>query len=82
MATAPQSGQDHGWLEKSGLPHIFRVLGMAVHPAKLGIALAAIFLTLVFGGLLDLLWPGGVPADAIDRFVVSSHTFLIQYGNR
>ena len=42
-----------GWLESSGLPHILRTLGLAVQPAKLGIALAAIVLTCVWGTLLD-----------------------------
>jgi hypothetical protein len=74
MASAPHGGQVDGWLEKSGLPHIFRVLGMAVHPAKLGVALAAIFLTFAFGGLLDVVWPGGVSADAIDRFILARQT--------
>jgi len=65
-----------GWLEASGLPHLFRILGLAVHPAKLGIGLAAIVLTLLYGGLLDWVWSpaDGVPADAIERYILARDT--------
>lgn len=75
MATSARDNNDTngiGWLEASGLPHILRTLGLAVQPAKLGIALAAIILTCVWGTLLDSLWTvasRGVELDAIARFV-------------
>ncbi len=60
-----------GWLEASGLPHILRMLGLAVHPAKLGIGLVAIFLTCVLGMVLDVVGGvgGGVTDTAITRFI-------------
>ena len=75
MATSASDNHDTnstGWLESSGLPHILRTLGLAVQPAKLGIALAAIILTCVWGTVLDSLWTGvsrGVELDAIARLV-------------
>lgn len=71
MKDSHLTGRSDGWLETSGLLHIFRTLGLAVHPAKLGIALAAIFLTIVLGSVLDWIWPrsGGVDATAVARFV-------------
>ncbi len=65
------AGHGEGWMAASGLQHIFRTLGLAVHPAKLGIALAAIFLTFVLGGFLDWVWPssGRVDASAVARFI-------------
>ncbi len=59
------------WVEGSGLPHLFRILGLAVHPAKLGLALAAIILTLVLGGVLNWLSTlgGGVDETAVPRFI-------------
>ena len=73
MKDSHLTGRGEGWLEASGLLHIFRTLGLAVHPAKLGIALAAIFLTFVLGGLLDWMWTrgGGVDESAIARFISS-----------
>ena len=41
--------KDIGWLEASGLPHILRMLGMAVQPAKLSLAFTAIVLTILTG---------------------------------
>ena len=71
MKDSHLTGRGDSWLEASGLLHIFRTLGMAVHPAKLGIALAAIFLTFVLGGFLDWIWPrgSGVDESAIARFI-------------
>ena len=59
------------WVEGSGLPHLFRILGLAVHPPKLGLALAAIIVTLVLGGILNWLSTlgGGVDATAVSRFI-------------
>lgn len=48
-----------------------RVIGMAIHPAKLGIGLIGIVMTFLYGGLLDRVWlvRGGVGAEAIERFI-------------
>lgn len=72
-ASPPASDNHRTWLEDSGLLHIFRTLGMAVQPAKLGLALLAIMATFVFGALLDRVWclRGGVDAAAIDRFIIA-----------
>ena len=71
MKDSNLTGRGDGWLEASGLLHIFRTLGLAVHPAKLGLALAAIFLTFVLGWVLDGIWTrgGGVDETAIVRFI-------------
>jgi hypothetical protein len=71
MKDSHLTGRGDGWLEASGLLHIFRTLGLAIHPAKLGLALAAIFLTFVLGGVLDWIWTrsGGVDETAVDRFI-------------
>jgi hypothetical protein len=65
-----------GWIAAGGLRELFRILGLAVHPAKLGLALAAIIATFVYGGVLDLLWTrgGGVSPDAVGDFIVSCET--------
>ena len=62
-----------GWMEASGLPHIVRTLGIAVHPAKIGLALAGIVLTVALGGFLDWMWSsgGGIGERAIDRFILA-----------
>lgn len=61
-----------GWVERSGLSYIFRTLGMSVHPAKLGLALAGIILTLCFGWALDSVWTGGsIDAASIELFSLS-----------
>ena len=67
-ANAENSGS---WLEASGLRHILRTLGLAIHPAKLGIALGTLFLTFVLGGTLDWLWTrqGGIDAAAITQYI-------------
>lgn len=59
------------WFEASGLKHIVRTLGFAVHPAKMGLALAAVVLTFLLGSALDLIWTGnnGVDATAVARFI-------------
>ncbi len=73
MKNSNASERGAGWLEASGLLHIFRTLGLAVHPAKLGIALVAIVLTFVLGGALDWAWTrgGGVDETAVTRFISS-----------
>jgi len=72
-ATPSEGRTERGdWLRASGLPELFRVLGFAVHPAKLGLALAAIIATFIYGGILDRLWVrGGVPRDAVARYIAS-----------
>jgi len=71
MTRDSQTSNEVGWLEASGLLHILRSLGLAVHPAKLGVGLLGIILTLVLGGLLDLVWKarGGVEEAAITKFI-------------
>lgn len=71
MAQQSQTPSTSGWLDASGLLHIFRTLGLAVHPAKLGIGLVAIVLTFALGWLLDWVWMtgGGVEPTAITQFV-------------
>ncbi len=71
MAEDSRTSEGVGWLEASGLPHILRMLGLAVHPAKLGIGLVAIFLTCVLGVMLDFVGGvrGGVQDTAITRFI-------------
>lgn len=70
------SNDRSGWLEASGLPHILRTLNIAIHPAKLVIALGAIILTILLGWALDLAWApgGGVPENAIDQFILARQT--------
>lgn len=73
MAQTSQVGADGGWIKASGLREIARALGLAVHPAKLGLALAGIILTLTYGWILDSIWTqnGGVPPDTIARYIQS-----------
>jgi len=73
MAEDLNAGNRGGWLEVSGLEHIFRTLAMAVHPTKLGIALVAIILTFALGWLLDLIWTArqGVDITAVEEFVLA-----------
>ena len=58
-------------MEASGLLHLFRVLGLAVQPAKLGIMLGAIILTFTLGTVLDWFWTanGGIGKDAVASFI-------------
>ncbi len=72
MAREIQPSGDVGWLEASGLLHIFRILGVAVHPAKLVIGLLAILATCLVGWALDGVWTGahrGVDEQAITRYI-------------
>ncbi len=71
MNQSSQNTVNGGWLKASGLQDIARALGLAVHPAKLGLALAGIVATLAYGGLLDWLWTrnAGVPADTIAQYI-------------
>lgn len=71
MAQSSQVPGNGGWLRASGLQEIARALGLAIHPAKLGLALAGIIATMAYGGLLDRIWKqnGGVPADTIAQYI-------------
>lgn len=72
MADDASPSDRRDWLEASGLLHIFRTLGIALQPTKLGLALVAIVLTLMLGGLLDwatLAGNGGVSETAITDFI-------------
>ncbi len=63
---------DRGWVDASGLRQILRTLRLAVHPTKLGLALMGIFLTLVWGGLLDRGWRAasdGISESTIAQFI-------------
>ena len=73
MTTEPPASASSGWLKTTGLWHIFRTLGLTIHPAKLGLALATIILTVVLGTALDLVWSlrGGVDSLAIERFILA-----------
>ncbi|MFQ5591164.1 MAG: hypothetical protein ACE5HE_08385 [Phycisphaerae bacterium] len=74
MAEETRSSGQLGWLEASGLLHVLRVLGFAVQPTKLGVALVAIILTLLSGGILDLIWKsgGGVGETAVSSFIAAT----------
>ncbi len=73
MADNLPSSEQAGWLEKSGLLHIFRIVGLALQPTKLGLALATLVLTFIFGSALDIVASvgDGVDGNAIDRFVMA-----------
>ncbi|RME39110.1 MAG: hypothetical protein D6788_06125 [Planctomycetota bacterium] len=75
MTQQPEASTGRDWIEASGLLHIFRTLGLAVQPAKLGIGLTAIIVTFLFGWLLDAVWMthGGVARDAISQFILARH---------
>lgn len=76
MANDEHASSHGGWLEASGLLHLFRILGLSVQPAKLGIALGAIVLTFVLGTMLDWFWTanGGIGDDAVARFIIARAT--------
>ena len=60
------------WVDSCGLAHLLRTFRLAMHPAKLVSALAAILLMFAWGLALDRLWTAmgnGVPADALARHV-------------
>lgn len=64
-----------GLVEASGVLHIFRTFGMALHPPKLAIALLAIVASYLAGGLLDVVYKmgdDGLDLAAIDRYVTAS----------
>jgi len=56
MAEEPTELRRVNWSECFAFTHIFRTFRMAIHPSKLGLALAAILLTILWGGFLDLIW--------------------------
>lgn len=73
VMNASSSNNQGNWVEACGIRHIFRTVGLSLHPAKLGIALGAIIATIVFGGVLDWAWTrgSGIGADAISDYVAS-----------
>lgn len=83
MAGVKKSSVQGDWLEASGLLHIFRTLGLAVQPAKLGVGLVAIIVTMIFGWALDGIWKmggGGVDPQAIGQFI-QAHEFDQPYAD-
>jgi len=66
----------HDWVEASGLRHILRTVGIAVHPAKLGLALAGVIFTFALGWLLDLAWTArqGIDPSAVAKFIATRQT--------
>lgn len=67
----PNANNQHNWIEASGVRHIFRTIGLSLHPAKLGLALGALIATIIFGGLLDWVWTrgGGIGSTAISQYI-------------
>ncbi len=60
------------WMESSGIGQILRTFKIAIHPSKLLVALVAIFLTVIWGMLLDWVWTAtdhGVTSDALVRHI-------------
>lgn len=76
MTNVGQDGSGRGWLEASGLLHLFRILGLSVQPAKLGIALGAIIATFAMGVVLDWFWSanGGIGEDAVSQYIEARKT--------
>jgi hypothetical protein len=72
MAQEATMSGEQGWIEASGLPYLLRTLRIALHPAKLGLALVALLLTFGWGWLLDAVWiGGGVGESAITDYIVN-----------
>ena len=79
LSTPPGGNAEHrGWLAATGLPELIRVLGLAMQPAKIGLALAAIIATFFLGTALDWVWTrgGGIPNDAVAQFTRSCESGL------
>lgn len=60
------------WWEDSGIPYLLRSFKLAIDPAKLVLALAAILLTLGWGLLLDVIWTAsenGISANAVQQYL-------------
>jgi len=45
------------WSQCFPFTRLFGSFKLAIHPSKLGLALAAVLLTLIWGGFLDFVWP-------------------------
>jgi hypothetical protein len=56
MAEPPAEVRRINWSEVFPFTQIFRTFRMAIHPSKLGLALAGVLLTLLLGWVLDLIW--------------------------
>lgn len=73
MTQTSQTPPGGGWFKASGLPEIARALGLAVHPTKLGLALAGIIATVLYGSVLDSVTTrnGGIAANAVTQFIIA-----------
>jgi hypothetical protein len=71
MSQAPQEPRQAGWSNLFDCAKIFDTFRMARHTSKVGLALAALVLTVGWGSLLDAIWvrsESGVPANAIELY--------------
>ncbi len=71
MAEEPQTGITH-WPGVRDWLRIFGAAKMALHPTKLGLALAALILMVLWGAVLDVVWTRsgqGVEAGALEEFI-------------
>ncbi len=74
----PKTSPRH-WLDSIGLAHLFRMLGIAIQPAKLIIALLGLWATMFYGGcMLDPICKlaGGdrFAPDAVERLMIADET--------
>lgn len=67
------ASNERNWVEASGVRHVFRSIGLSLHPAKLGLALATLIATIILGGILDWCWTRGtgVGPTAIGDYITS-----------
>ena len=67
------------WTEMFGFTHIFKSFKMAIHPSKLGLALAAVVIIFCCGWVMDQLWSVGdeyvYPGEIYDHFSKPSGQF-------
>ena len=71
MTTGAETQQPLGWLQSCRFVQLFRTFRLAVQPTKLVLALAALVLTMAWGGLLDQFWrwaDHGVADTAISAY--------------
>ncbi|MCH7813446.1 MAG: hypothetical protein IID40_05430, partial [Planctomycetes bacterium] len=83
MPAEVESNERANWLTSSSFVQIFRTFGLAVHPTKLLLALAALVLTVVWGAALDSIWTRadrGVPVNAVWRYVGSAGASAVPEG--
>ncbi|NOT00554.1 MAG: hypothetical protein HOP29_07990 [Phycisphaerales bacterium] len=70
-----ETQQPRAWIDGLGVGSVLRTFKMAVHPYRLVLALAAIFLTYSWGTMLDWTWTAmdrGVRPDAVQRYLAWS----------